>query len=58
MRYLRRDEMHKIKRYPGTPSKECTAAVHNGHRLHTKKANLCRPVVVCTTLGHYYMTLK
>ncbi len=50
--------MHKIKRYPGTPSKECTAAVHNGHRLHTKKANLCRPVVVCTTLGHYYMTLK
>ncbi len=52
IRYLKRDNVHRIQRYSGDSSYKCTTPVHTSQNMHKKTKNLCMTYMIRTTAVH------
>lgn len=52
IRYLKRDNVHRIQRYSGDSSYKCTIPVHTSQNMHKKTKILCMTYMICTTVVH------
>ena len=57
IRYLKRDNVHRIQRYSGDSSYKCTTPVHTSQNMHKKTKNLCMTYMIRTTAVHIFQDM-